>query len=93
MGTLWFGGKVYTMQAVNDYVEAVFTREGRIIATGNEAELRHLYQHELTKLVDLKGSVMLPGFVDSHMHLIGHGENLFALIYRNSRQKKRAYKL
>ncbi|MCM3323079.1 amidohydrolase [Cytobacillus kochii] len=79
MGTLWFGGKVYTMQAVNDYVEAVFTRKGRIIATGNEAELRQLYQHELTKLVDLKGRVMLPGFVDSHMHLIGHGEKLIRL--------------
>ena len=29
--------------------------------------------------MDLQGAVLYPGFVDSHMHMIGHGEKLLSL--------------
>jgi predicted amidohydrolase YtcJ len=77
MGTLWTNGKIYTMQSEGHEVEAVFTENGFIRALGTEEDLRQKYNIEET--VDLQNGVMFPGFVDSHMHLIGHGETLLRL--------------
>lgn len=76
MSTLWYGGKIYTMTEENDIVEAVVTDNGKIIDLGNKETLIHMYKDKITKWEDLNGSVMYPGFVDSHLHIIGHGEKL-----------------
>ncbi|WP_099351983.1 amidohydrolase [Fredinandcohnia onubensis] len=79
MGSLWTGGRIYTMEHEKDVVEAVFVEGGMIVATGSKIDLEKRYKERISKLIDLKGSTMLPGFVDSHMHLIGHGEKLMKL--------------
>jgi len=79
MGTLWTGGKIYTMEGEQDAVEAVFVEDGIIVATGSKRDLEKRYKNSITKITDIKGNTMLPGFVDSHMHLIGHGEKLMKL--------------
>ncbi|MBS4191631.1 amidohydrolase [Bacillus sp. FJAT-49705] len=79
MGTLWYGGNIYTMQSENHIVEAVFTSGNRIIELGTLQDLEKKYNNEITKRMDLLGGTMIPGFVDSHMHLIGHGEKLIRL--------------
>ncbi len=79
LGTLWFGGKIYTLDQENETVEAVYTEGGRIKKTGTEAELRSLFGSQINERRDLKGHVMIPGFVDSHLHMIGHGEKLLRL--------------
>ncbi|SES07187.1 hypothetical protein SAMN04487944_11719 [Gracilibacillus ureilyticus] len=76
MGTLWFGGKIYTMKHASDTVEAVYTEKGMIIAAGSMSELKSIYHDKIDETCDLKGNVMYPGFVDSHLHIIGHGEKL-----------------
>lgn len=60
-------------------VEAVFTKGGKIIAIGNKEDLEQSYQNEITEVQNLENNTLLPGFVDSHMHLIGHGEKLIKL--------------
>ncbi|MCP8967460.1 amidohydrolase [Ectobacillus ponti] len=77
MGILYYGGRVYTMRHEGETAEAVFVQDGIIQAIGSETELRGLY--EITEEVHLRGGMMLPGLVDSHMHLIGHGERLMRL--------------
>ncbi|MFD1030826.1 amidohydrolase [Metaplanococcus flavidus] len=72
MNTLWHGGKIYTMTAEGETVEAVLVSDGKIEATGSYGELKERADQE----IDLKGKVLYPGFVDSHMHMIGHGEKL-----------------
>ncbi|WP_318010756.1 amidohydrolase family protein [Bacillus sp. RAR_GA_16] len=79
MGTLWFGGKIYTLEHENETVEAVYTENGRIKKVGSKSELTMMFEKELTALHDLEGNVMIPGFVDSHLHMIGHGEKLLRL--------------
>lgn len=79
MGTLWTGGKIYTMEDEHDAVEAIFVEDGIIVATGPKRDLEKRYKSSITKITDIKGNTMLPGFVDSHMHLIGHGEKLMKL--------------
>ena len=48
--------------------EAVAIKDGVIIATGTTAELA-AYKGEATQIVDLNGSYILPGLVDSHTHI------------------------
>ncbi|MFS0864535.1 amidohydrolase [Fredinandcohnia sp. 179-A 10B2 NHS] len=79
MGTLWTGGQAYTFVKENEKVEAVFVENGIIIATGQEAVLRKQFQDRVKHVVDIVGCTMYPGFVDSHMHIIGHGEKLMKL--------------
>ncbi|MCA1319878.1 amidohydrolase [Bacillus tianshenii] len=77
MGEIWFGGRIYTLQEEGQTVEAVYTTDGLIKELGMEKELFEKYPQAEKK--DLKGAVMYPGFTDSHMHLIGHGEKLLRL--------------
>src|SRR5690606_37271779 len=37
------------------------------------------YTSQITETMNLDGNTMYPGFVDSHLHLIGHGEKLIRL--------------
>ncbi|UZM97216.1 amidohydrolase family protein [Lysinibacillus sp. MHQ-1] len=72
MATLWTGGKIYTMAQVDETVEAVLEEDGKIVATGSVESLSPL----ATSTRHLQGNVMYPGFVDSHLHIIGYGEKL-----------------
>jgi predicted amidohydrolase YtcJ len=77
MRKLWYGGNIYTLHKEYEKVEAVVTEEKLIIAAGSFNELKESYPD--SQPIDLQGATMLPGFVDSHMHLIGHGESLIRL--------------
>ncbi|MFD4816812.1 amidohydrolase [Peribacillus butanolivorans] len=79
MGTLWFNGSIYTMIKEEDQVEAVFTDNGVIVDTGRVAYIKEKYADNISREIDLKGQTMLPGLVDSHLHLVGHGERLLRL--------------
>jgi predicted amidohydrolase YtcJ len=79
MGTLWKNGIIYTMQQEGHHVEAVFTENGLIKGLGTSEALEKNEQFTIENVVDLEQKVMFPGFVDSHMHLIGHGETLMRL--------------
>lgn len=69
---LYFGGPIYTLVEEGKTVEAVLVKNGVIHRVGTLAELQPL----ATTLVDLQGTTMIPGLVDSHIHLIGYGEKL-----------------
>ena len=75
MKQLWTNGMIYTMERADTTVQAVLVEQGKIIATGSLEELQPIAD----EIVDLQGAVMYPGFVDSHLHMIGHGEKLSRL--------------
>src|SRR5438046_3149464 len=52
--------------------DGLAARDGRIVALGSAADLR-AYVGPRTELLDLGGKVVLPGFVDSHNHLLWAG--------------------
>ena len=72
MNVLWHGGTIYTMEAEGATAEAVLVSDDHIERIGTYEELKGAADKE----VDLHGGIMYPGFVDSHMHMIGHGEKL-----------------
>ena len=49
---------------------AVLVREGRIIAVGTSAQVEARKDAKQAEKLDVGGRVVLPGFVDSHTHLI-----------------------
>ncbi|MGP4041577.1 amidohydrolase [Gracilibacillus sp. D59] len=79
MGTLIFGGTIYTMEDESSTTEAVYVEKGTIIDVGKELDLRNTFMHRIDQEYNLDGATMYPGFVDSHLHIIGHGEKLLHL--------------
>ena len=67
---LWTGGTIYTMTERDATVEAVLVENGKIVALGTREQLEQRADH----VYELNGATMYPGFVDSHIHLIGYGE-------------------
>ena len=69
---IWFGGPVYTMNDDAMEAEAVAVKDGRIIAVGTSDDVM-AHKGDDTQLIDLGGRTMLPGFVDSHGHVVMGG--------------------
>ena len=64
-GSLWTGGRVYTGTRI---VEAMAVEEGRVVALGTEAAVRRNAGRG-SERHDLRGGSIIPGLVDSHVHL------------------------
>ena len=76
---LWINGTIYTMQQEKQTVEVILTQNGKIVDYGNENEVRTRAGETIKEVIDLNGRTLFPGFVDSHLHLIGVGETLLRL--------------
>lgn len=73
---IYFGGDILTMAGKEpSYVEAIAVADGKIAFAGARDEAMKR-EGEATKLIDLKGRTLLPGFIDTHGHMIYFGKNL-----------------
>jgi predicted amidohydrolase YtcJ len=70
--TVYTGGPILTINDAAPRAEAVAVKNGRIIAVGALSDM-DTHRGESTKTVDLAGRAMLPGFVDSHGHVVMGG--------------------
>jgi predicted amidohydrolase YtcJ len=68
-------GSVYTVDADRSWAEAVAVDDGRIVFVGSTAAAGKFVGRN-TKVVDLGGRMLLPGFQDSHVHPITGGIEL-----------------
>ena len=68
-------GRIYTVDIARPIVTAMAVRDGRVIFIGSDAEARALAKPS-TRVVDLHGSPVYPGFTDAHAHLLGLGTML-----------------
>ncbi len=70
--------KVLTMDAGRPRAEAVAVAGGKIVAVGSAAEVAALAGAE-TRVIDAGGRTLLPGFFESHLHLVLGGNELTQL--------------
>jgi predicted amidohydrolase YtcJ len=67
--TILLHAKVYTVDAHHPWAQAVAIANGKIVAVGDDAEIEKL-RGATTKIIDAVGRLVLPGFVDCHIHFI-----------------------
>jgi predicted amidohydrolase YtcJ len=69
---LLINGKIVTMDQDDLLAEAVAVKYGKILKVSNTEEVLN-YQGKDTKIIDLNGKTVVPGFIDSHCHMISVG--------------------
>ncbi len=67
MKTLFFNGVIKTLDKSGLIAEAIIINKNKIVEIGKTADLIKNIKQTDTK-IDLKGRMMLPGFVDTHTH-------------------------
>ena len=69
------GGRIATMDAARRWASALAVRDGRIVAIGTETAVR-LAIGPRTRVIDLRGRTVTPGFQDAHVHPVSSGLEL-----------------
>jgi predicted amidohydrolase YtcJ len=67
---IYFGGDIVTVDDRQPSAEALAVKDGKILAVGTRAGIETANKGAATKLVDLQGHALLPGFIDPHSHYI-----------------------
>ncbi len=75
---VFINGEVITVNQKNEVTEALAINGDRISAVGTNQEIK-VFIGEETNVIDLQGKSLLPGFIDSHIHLILYGVNQLAV--------------
>jgi len=66
---VFINGAVYTVDAGRSWAEAVAVSDGRVVFVGDENNAQTWIGAE-TEVTDLGGQMLLPGFHDSHTHIL-----------------------
>jgi predicted amidohydrolase YtcJ len=74
--------RVWTADTTRPWAEAVAVHGDSIIAVGSSAEIRKL---GAARVIDAKGGMVTPGFIDSHVHFITGGFRLSSVQLRDAR--------
>lgn len=72
MDIILYNGKVYTLDHKGTVAEAIGIKGNKIAFVGKDEEALALKSKDTT-VIDLKGKMVVPGFNDSHMHLLSYG--------------------
>jgi predicted amidohydrolase YtcJ len=73
------GARVYTLEPAQPWAEAVAVRGDRILKVGTRDEVRKLVREGRTRVLELEGRLVLPGFIDNHTHFASAGRLLLGL--------------
>jgi hypothetical protein len=71
---VFINGNIATMEDSKPNAEAVAVRNDTIVALGSNDEIKK-YIGDSTKVINLNGKFMMPGFNESHAHFLGLGES------------------
>lgn len=81
--SIFVNGNIYTVDPERPRVKAIAVSEGRIVALGSNEEIREMTGSK-TKIIDLQGQFLMPGFIEGHGHFSGLGSSLLNLNFLKS---------
>lgn len=87
MKKIFFNGKIITMNNKEPMVEAVLIDDEKIVKIGSKEEILN-EKDENTELIDLDGKTMLPGFIDSHSHIVAVAQTLMIVNLSEANSKE-----
>ena len=67
--TILLNGRIYTLDSRQPWAEAVAISDDKILAVGSVKDISS-YRDSSTKVIDLGGRLLLPGFTDCHIHFM-----------------------
>lgn len=70
--SIYINGHIITIDDANPFADAVAIRNGLIQDIGNDQDILK-YKNADTKIFNLNGKTMVPGFIDAHSHFGGVG--------------------
>jgi predicted amidohydrolase YtcJ len=76
--TIIHNGTIYTVDPSRPLAGAVATKAGKILFVGSMEEAGS-FRGNQTKMIDLQGSTMTPGFIEGHAHFMGVGQSKLSL--------------
>ena len=68
--TIFYGGDIVTMNKAKPSAEAVAVQGGKVVKVGSLSQVKALQGND-TKLINLNGQTLMPGFVEPHVHILG----------------------
>jgi predicted amidohydrolase YtcJ len=71
--TIFLNGNIYTVNEKQPHAEAIAIKTDRIAFVGSNSEAEK-FRGDHTRVIDLRGRAVFPGFTDSHCHIFGIGE-------------------
>ncbi|HEX4952502.1 MAG TPA: amidohydrolase [Thermoanaerobaculia bacterium] len=77
------GGRIVTMSPTQPEVRALAVRGERIVAVGSEQEIAPLVGRK-TRVIELAGRMVMPGFIEGHGHFLGLGFSRMQLDLRSA---------
>ena len=83
---IYTGGDIWTGEPNAPRARAVAVAQGRILMVGTSEQALE-FRAPKTRVVDLHGRFMMPGFVDSHTHFLEAGESLLTVPVRGVRDE------
>jgi predicted amidohydrolase YtcJ len=83
---IFVNGKIWTVNKAQPEAEALAVWRDRILAVGDSASVRRLAGPN-TRVIDLKGRRVVPGFHDSHIHLLGSGLRLSEVALKDAKDE------
>jgi predicted amidohydrolase YtcJ len=81
MKTAFINGKIYTVNEKQPLAQSVIVERNKILFVGSDIEAKQFIDSN-TKVIDLYGKLMLPGFIDNHVHFISGGFYLLGINLR-----------
>ena len=84
MRKAFINGVIYTVNEKKPLTEAIIVEGNKILFTGTNEEAGTRINKD-TEILDLNGKLMLPGFIDAHVHFINGGNYLSGLNLRNAK--------
>lgn len=67
-------GRIHTVDKASSVVQALAIRGGRFIAVGGDADAMKTAGPS-TEVIDLQGKTVVPGLIDTHLHMMMHALN------------------
>jgi predicted amidohydrolase YtcJ len=73
------GARIYTLNPQEPVASAIAVKDGKVLAVGENVEA---YLGPATRRIDAKGATIIPGLIDSHVHMRNFGDSLEMLDLR-----------